>query len=60
MFKRIVHLWRSDKRKEKGFRLLECHAEKGNLHGETKEDRGIFSKNCYVDVPHTFSGLIGV
>ena len=60
MFKRIVHLWRSGKRKEKGFRLLEWPTGKGNFQEETKEDRGCFNKNCYVHVPHAFSGLIRV
>lgn len=50
MSKRTVHLWRSDRRKEKSLRLLGWQTGKGNIQGETSEGKSCLGKNCYVDV----------
>lgn len=52
---RIIDLWRSDKIKKKGFRLLDvASCGKVSMWGEVMEDKGCFSKICYV---HYISGL---
>lgn len=45
--------------REKEFRLLGWQTGKGSIR-EKLEDKGCFSKDCYVDVSHAFSGLIRV
>ena len=52
-------MWRSDKTKEEGFRLLEvADHEKLNTCGKVIKDKGYFSEDCYVFF--LCSGLISV
>ena len=58
---RTIHLWRSDRTKEQGFRLLTvANCREVDIWGKIMEYKGGFSKICYIDYSGAFSGLMRV